>query len=403
MPPRRRVLVALVVYNGRSFVPRALASAARLQGSGHHDVDVLILDDASPEAGFSDEMALLSNSLGIGYYRSPRNLGIPRNFNLGLLRAEQGDYDHVAIVNSDVILPFNLVDSLVAVAEAPSSTGPIASVTAWSNNASIFSLPNDDADSHLADEPTVDWLSSRLAAEFGAESVAVPVGMGFCFLVPRGAIDAVGLFDPVFGRGYCEEVDWCRRAVERGWVNVLAPSAFVYHMGSASSRPAGLLEPGQQTVHLHEQIVDRRHPGYRDETVAWEATGAMAGAVQRGIRTIVTAAARGRGYVVEATWLQRRQESAVGSTVERDDRVRVVVNPDGPAPLVEAVTQGWHCPIEVAAGASGAILAGIAAFVGCRPDEVRIFDRGDQAAALAAEAARSGVAVTNLARYPGPI
>jgi GT2 family glycosyltransferase len=196
---RKRVLVALLVYNGRAFVPRAIESVARLQVLSTQKVDVLVLDDASPDPGWSDELAELCQQQNVGYYCSPRNLGIPRNMNLGLLRAESAGYDYVVILNSDVIVPANLADELVAAIEIPSSDGAvIASSTAWSNNASIFSLANDDPDRFLANQIVVDHVSTALASEFRNEIVNLPVGMGFCLCVSKVAIDAVGLFDPVF-------------------------------------------------------------------------------------------------------------------------------------------------------------------------------------------------------------
>ena len=387
-PERKRVLVAILVYNGRAFVPRALASAAQLRRTSSHDVDVLVLDDASPDPGWTSELRDICEHLGLGFYASPRNLGIPRNMNLGLLRAEAAGYDHVVILNSDVVLPANMIDGLLAVA----ATDPkIASVTAWSNNASIFSLPNDDADRFLADAPTVDAVSRFLAEEFGDEPIDVPVGVGFCMCISKEAIAEVGLFDPVFGRGYCEEVDWCRRAVTLGWRNVLAPSVFVYHIGSASTRLAGLLAPGEQTVHTHEEIVDQRHPDYRGEVAAWHAKGGVEAVVDRGLRGLVAAAAAERGYVLDATWLRREPED------HSDDRVRITINPDGPSPLVEASAHGWRCAILV--GPDG-ILAAVGAFVGCPPSQVRILDRGSVATALETDALAAGVPVHSLRRYP---
>lgn len=383
-----RVLCAILVYNGRSFVPRALESAARLQGAGSHHTDVLVLDDASPEPGFSDDLARWCADLGIACYRSPRNLGIPRNMNLGLLHAEEGGYDYVVILNSDVVLPNNLVDRLVA---AHRSGPRIGTVTAWSNNASIFSLPNDDPDRHLADLATVDAVSGRLAEEFGDEVLDLPVGVGYCLSISREVIAEVGLFDPVFGRGYCEEVDLCRRAHGAGWRNVLALGVFAYHAGSATNREAGILQPGEQTVHTNERIIDQRYPTYRHELADWCAGDPMAPLVSRGLAAIVQGAAEERGALVEASWLRRVADDLL------DTRVRIAIEPDGPSPLVEARVQGWRCPVPV--GGDG-ILAGIAAFLGTDVGSVNLHDRGDVAERLAAEAAARGIRVGDLRRYP---
>jgi GT2 family glycosyltransferase len=394
----RRVLLAMLVYNGEAFVPRAIQSMARLQGfpgetgpDGKlraHIVDALVLDDASPAPGWSAALAEQCQQLDVGYYRTPRNLGIPRNMNLGLLRGEAAGYDYVAILNSDVIFPANIVEALVAAAE---SRPGIASVTAWTNNASIFSLPNDDPDRWLADSNTVDSVSTRLNTEFGAEAIDIPVGVGFCLLISARAISEVGLFDPVFGRGYCEEVDWCCRAVAAGFTHVLAPGVFVYHIGSATNRVAGLLQPGEHTVHTNEAIIDQRHPDYRDRVAAWEAEIGLESTVDRGLRALVQEAAAQHGYIVDATWLRRQPLDPT------DRRVRISINPDGPNPLVEAVADGWRCAIPV--GNAG-ILGAISAFIGCVPSEVRLLDHGTIAAALSVDAAVAGVPVQSLRRYP---
>ena len=369
-------------------MPRAVASTARLQSVGTHDVDVLVLDDASPDPGWTAELSALCASLGTGFYTTPRNLGIPRNMNLALLRAEAANYDHVVILNSDVIVPLNMVDAMVAVAESDPSIG---SITAWSNNVSIFSLPSDDPETNLADAATVDRVSDAMCSEFTDECMDLPTGVGFCMMITQNAIAEVGLFDPVFGRGYCEEVDWCQRAVERGLRNVLAPGAFVFHMGSATNREAGILAPGEKTVHTNEAIIDLRYPTYRERLSEWSSSGVIEALVARGLRRLVRDAAAQHGYLVEASWLRRTAELSL------DQRVRITINPDGPDPLVEARAGGWRCAIPV--GEEG-ILEGIAGFVGCRATEVRLMDRGAIAERLVAEAHAAGVPVATLRRYP---
>lgn len=391
---RARVLIAVLVYNGREFVPRTLDSLARLGGSTEmHDVDVVVLDDASPEPGWSADLTVLCTERSLGYYCTPRNLGIPRNMSLGLMLAEDQSYDYVVILNSDVIVPANMVDAMVAAIE---STTGVGTATAWSNASSIFSLPNELADDVLSDAAIVDAVSAELADEFGTEVLDLPVGVGFCMMIPREAIVAVGLFDPVFGRGYCEEVDWCRRAVAAGLRNVLVPSAFVYHVGSATTRSAGLLAPGEKTVNVNEDIIDQRHPGYRAELQAWVDADLMGPLVHRALARLVSSQARTNGYLVEASWIRRSSRNqAVGGG--HDNRVRIAVDPDGVGPLVEASVDGWRSVVPV--GDDG-ILAAVSAFVGCRPDEVRIHDRGTVAERLAELAGEAGISVVVAHRYP---
>ena len=293
----RRVLLAIPVFNGKDFVPACVRSAAGLR-SGPHRVDVVVLDDCSPEPGFSDELLALCQSLDVGYYRSPRNLGIPRNMNLALLRAMSGGYDYALIANSDTLLPINLVTGMVRVAEANADVG---SVTAWSNNVSMFSIGSDEP--VLAEQDMVDWLSGYLEDEFGDLAVDLPSAVGFCMLVPVPVARRVGLFDPIFGRGYCEEVDWSRRSMKLGYRAVLAPSVFAYHQGGASTRPAGVLGAGLTTLNAHEAIVDLRHGGYHHDVAQFAIADSLAPVRARASRAIVHAAVRRWGYWIEVTKL----------------------------------------------------------------------------------------------------
>ena len=381
---RPRVLLAILVYGGSDFVPACLQSAAGLR-AGPNRVDVLVLDDCSPDEAWAADLARTCASLDIGHYRSPRNIGSPRSMNLALLRARSGGYDHVIIANSDVVFPLNLATVLVKVADENPDAG---SVTAWSNNVSIFSLPSADR-STLAQQDVVDWVSYQLEAEFGTTAAEIPTAVGFCMLVPTRVAARVGLFDPLFGRGYCEEVDWSRRATALGFRNLLAPAAFVFHYGGASTRAAGLLVgDGSTTVAAHERIIDFRHPGYRAEVDAFERAAPMSGMVARGSRAIVVAAARRWGYRVEATSFG----AGAGAGVP------FLVFPDAPDLVATGHYCGFAADILIPAGADPATT--LQATLARPPGSVTFLDRGRNSDRLAAAAWGEGTTVEDRHSYP---
>jgi len=57
--------------------------------------------------------------------------------------------------------------------------------------------------------------------------------MGACMFVRRAAFDEVGPFDERYFL-FSEEVDWMRRAADRGWSVVFTPEARCVHVGGAS-------------------------------------------------------------------------------------------------------------------------------------------------------------------------
>jgi GT2 family glycosyltransferase len=380
-----RVLAAILVYNGREFVPACIESAARLRAAATVDVDVLVLDDCSPEPGWGEELAGRCLRLDIACYRSPRNLGIPRNMNLAALWALSRNYDHLLLLNSDVVVPANLADVLVEVASSQPSTG---SVTAWSNSASLYSLPNDGTDPSVSRPEVVDWISAQLYEEFGASALDVPTGVGFCMLMPADALRRVGLLDPVYGRGYCEEVDWNLRAASLGYRSLLAPGTFVFHRGQGSTFDAGLVGLHQSSVAHHERIIDFRYPEYRSQLVDFVCSGVLPPLQERGPQAVLRAAARRWGYTVEATALAR---------VHADGAVRFVTDPRHGEMAFTGHFAGFAARFPVSAEAP---LATLAARLGRLPERVAVFEWGGRGDLLAEESRAAGVALDDLTGYP---
>jgi GT2 family glycosyltransferase len=368
MSERAKVLLAITVYNGRDFVPDAIRSATRVS-TEHHDVDVLVLDDHSPEPGWSEELEAICIELGVRYYCTPRNLGIPRNVNLGLLAGHAEGYTHVIIANSDVIFPANLVDMQVAVCESDETIG---SVTAWSNNVSIYSLPNSDPVGHLSGQDTVDWVSSSLAGHFGTTSIDVPAGISFCIMMPTKALAAIGLMDPVYGRGYCEETDWSLRSQKLGFRCTLAPGVFVYHAGKGSNESAGLLRKGATTVDENEAIVDLRYPLFRSQVQSFLASGVLEELHTTGSAAILKAAARQYGYSIEVSYLGTSPDQTTPT---------FSVSPSTSTDAIRAIFQGFESALAIEDGDDVAEV--IVRFAERKPTEINLLDRGPRTQHLA--------------------
>jgi GT2 family glycosyltransferase len=373
--PSWRVLVALLVYNGEDFVGQCLASLAGLK-PGSHSFDVLLLDDASPAPGWSDRCREMTTDLGFEYYRNPRNLGISRNMNLGMLRAMEAEYDAVILMSSDTIVPSNLIPTLMRpLIEDPSNS----CTTAWSNNSGVSSIPNGNPD-HLAEAPElVDWVSGQFDEEFNGLSVPIPSGVGFCMAIPTAKINDVGLMDPVFGRGHAKEIDWCLRSHAAGYQSVLAPSCFVYHAGSGIKNTKSPVGIGDRMVHTRQAIIEQRYPHYVSELMEFSASDVIDGVRERALKRIVTAAAAEHGYRLETSRLH--QQPGDGEVV------RFRIDSHGAGAVITASYQGFETSFTVG---EGGVLRTVEAIVGRPPSEIRIFDRGPVSREIEAAVGASG-------------
>ena len=64
--------------------------------------------------------------------------------------------------------------------------------------------------------------------------------VGFCLLIRREVIEAIGPLDEQFGIGCFEDDDYCLRAIAAGFKAVIAGDAFVHHFGGRTFLGTGV-------------------------------------------------------------------------------------------------------------------------------------------------------------------
>lgn len=230
MPPEDEtpvIDVIIPIYAGYEETRRCIESV--LNAPQATPYELVLIDDASPEPALSRYLDSLAGRHGVHVLRNPHNLGFVQTVNRGMRLHPERD---VVLLNSDTEVANDWLDRLRSCVH---SAPDIATATPFSNNATICSYPVFCADNPLPPDfrlPELDALFARVNA--GA-CVELPTAVGFCMLIRRTCLDAVGLFDAErFARGYGEENDFSRRAAKAGWRNVLCADVFVFHAGGVS-------------------------------------------------------------------------------------------------------------------------------------------------------------------------
>lgn len=245
--------IVIPVYNAVGDLARCVDSVLA-HSSG--DWRLLLIDDASPSIAMRSYFSGL-RARGLPRVRllvNERNVGFTLTANRGMHEA-RADAD-VVLLNSDTAVTRGWLDKL---ARCAASDPRIGTVTPFSNNAEICSLPrfcaNNPWPAAQDPEPLVMALEQAAAPTYPD----LPTGVGFCLYIRRALIAAIGGFDPAFGLGYGEENEFCLRAAAAGYRNVLCEEAFVLHLGGSSfgDKRADLVERNMA-------LLLERHPGYRD-------------------------------------------------------------------------------------------------------------------------------------------
>ncbi len=243
------VSVVMPVYKGYDDTLAAIFSV--LANPQRLKFELIIINDKSPDDRLTDALRRLAEKGLFVYAENDENLGFVRTVNRALAMRPCSD---VVLLNADTLVYGDWLDRLIQHAQEDPK---IATITPFSNNASICSYPDPNTSNMLALECSREKIDEYAATCNRGKRTEVPTGVGFCFFMRRAAIDEIGDFDLAFGRGYGEENDFCMRALKAGYKNVFAHDIFVYHSGqiSFSEFHAEEYDPGQRALAA-------RHPDY---------------------------------------------------------------------------------------------------------------------------------------------
>ncbi|MEM9426988.1 MAG: glycosyltransferase [Pseudomonadota bacterium] len=249
--------VIIPIFNAAEQVERLLDRLPKTLPPHQH---VLLVNDGSTDARIDAITARFTNTWAQSKVITlPRNRGFVTAVNTAL-NAVPPDH-HAILLNSDTLPPRAWVPRLLApFAEAPD----IASVTPLSNAAEILSVPGAGVDG-APKEALIDHMDAT-AAQLCPTRIDLPTGIGFCMAMNYRYLIRIGGFDPVFGRGYGEEVDWCQRAKALGGRNVVATNLVVGHDGSASFGTG----ERRRRVSRAARIISRRYPSYDRDVRLWQ-------------------------------------------------------------------------------------------------------------------------------------
>ena len=349
---------------------------------------LVLVDDASPSAAIRRLGESLAEEGLAWRLENPVNLGFIRSVNRALRFAPPGD---VVLLNADTIVAPGWLDRLAAAARGPG----VGTVTPLSNNGELVSVPRPFRPVPIPSREQVEAIDATVAEHHAGRTLALPNGIGFCLYVNAAARAAVGLLDAErYERGYLEEVDYCLRVREAGFVNVAALDVFVGHEGSVSfgAEKRGL-------VRRNAAALARRWPSIHAETDAFVATDPLAGVRQMPCLWADRAGRPAVGLVVARPW---REAALVQCTAFADDSLLVVPDETGEGWALRVAPGEPSIPVQgdleaalKSAGIESLLLADWGELT-----EARLRALGDTA--LPVEIFGADAAVASAARRPGP-
>jgi GT2 family glycosyltransferase len=229
------ISVIIVSWNARGFLRDCLLSIRKCGGPLLHEI--IVVDNASTDGSPNMVQADFPEVILI---RTNENLGFAKANNIGMKQATGSLF---ALINSDVIVHDRCFDLLAAHLELHQEAGLVGpKVFGRDGQLQITcrQLPTlwNAACRALAVDAAFSRLSSSVNVPKNNEDFKNVEALNGCFWVARRiAVEQTGGLDERFFF-YAEDIDWCKRFGDAGWMVQFIPTANATHFGGGSSANA---------------------------------------------------------------------------------------------------------------------------------------------------------------------
>jgi GT2 family glycosyltransferase/glycosyltransferase involved in cell wall biosynthesis len=240
--------IIIPVYQGYDETIACINSVLTAKNTTPHQI--IIINDQSPEGRLTYKLQAMAKEKLFILIENPKNLGFVATANIGMRLHNDRD---VVLLNSDTEVYDGWLDRMQYAAQKNNN---IATVTPFSNNATICSFPEFNQENLI--ETSAQQLNQWFAELNSRKTVDLPTAIGFCMLIKREAITTIGYFDEkTWQKGYGEENDFCLKASALGWRHILAADVYVKHVGSVS-----FSDSKQQCLETNLTKLNQLYPDY---------------------------------------------------------------------------------------------------------------------------------------------
>jgi GT2 family glycosyltransferase len=236
----KTVSIIVVNWNNREYLKRALDSISA-QSPLDYGIETIVVDNASTDGSPQfirdrcPDVYLIQNKKNVGFGRA----------NNQAIGVSTGDY--LLLLNSDAFLPLNSLSKMLSVMEEFPEVGVLGPQLVYPDGR--LQLSHGPLPILWTEIVSLSGLDKRIPLKNNFQSAGgyIPTGWvsGACFLIRRSTLNQIGLLDDDFFF-FSEEVDFCFRAIEAGWLVGHYPDVRVVHLEAGSS---GIT--AYRTLHLY--------------------------------------------------------------------------------------------------------------------------------------------------------
>ena len=232
--PSPLIHIVLVTWNHWPATAECLTQVVRLDYANYR---IVLVDNGSTD---NTPELVTKHYPTVKLFSNAENLGFAGGCNIGLRHALEHGADFVLLLNNDAVPPLDLLSKLVAGAASLPRAGILTPTAAYAGQPQRW-WPT----AGYCHRVTNDYVMLHPEELHPHRPLPVDYVFGTAMFIRRQVLKQVGLLDERYFM-YYEDMDFCKRAVQKGWELYVLPDAMILHHVEAST------EEDPATRHYHK-------------------------------------------------------------------------------------------------------------------------------------------------------
>lgn len=228
-----KVSIVILSYNKVAYTLKCIKSV--LENSKYPTMEVIVVDNGSSKQTVTALKQVTKDSR-LKFVFNKENLGFGQGNNVGLEKAT-GDY--IIVLNNDTVITPGWIERLVYHAKQP-DVGLVGPVTNAIGNEARIRIRYDIDDKEDVYETVASYTYRHWGNVLNLKMIAA-----FCWIIRRDVYKKIGGFDPLYGKAFFEDDDYCMRVRQANLQIVCAEDVFIHHYGSVTVNSLKHLEQNE--------------------------------------------------------------------------------------------------------------------------------------------------------------